>query len=393
MHITRIDIYIYKLDQHYRLRGVEETPGLLPGTDYFFEPHWRQAYSRKVESCILKLTTDTGITGWGEAQAPLLPETPASILKNLFGPFLLGKNPLRREWIQDQLYHMNNIRGHGTGYTLDAASAIDIALWDLAGKHYNAPICELLGGPVNTELTAYVSGLRQPTFEEQCEAAARFMEEGYAGIKLFLGHGLQNDLTSLKEIRNAAGPNARLFCDCLWRYRLDEALRLGRSLDAEGYEFLEAPLSPEDLPGHRKLVQSLDLAVAIGEALRTPYEFLPWFERRALEIAQPDVVRSGLTYARKIATLAEAHRIPVAPHVGVCTGIGMAATWQFAAALPNFLIQEFQLELTQTANNILETPLQAQNGRLIVPQGPGIGVHVNEEALASVTTQHWECTL
>ena len=86
MHITHIDIYIYKLDQHYRLRGVEETPGLLPGTDYFFEPHWRQAYSRKVESCILKLTTDTGLSGWGEAQAPLGPSRRPVRIPDFAGP-------------------------------------------------------------------------------------------------------------------------------------------------------------------------------------------------------------------------------------------------------------------------------------------------------------------
>ena len=390
MQITQIDIYVYKLDQHYQIRGVDEAPGRLPGTDYFFEPHWQHAYSRKVESCLVKLTTSTGIVGWGEAQAPLLPETPASILRNLVGPFLLGQNPLRREWIQDRLYHINNIRGHGTGFMVDAMAAVDIALWDIAGKHYGAPVCELMGGPFTTELTAYVSGLRQPTLEDQCEAARQHMDDGYAGIKLFRGHGLNADIQAVRKIRQAAGPNAQLFCDCLWRYRPDEALRLGRVLDAEGYDFLEAPLAPEDLPGHQKLVGALDTAIAVGEALRTVYEFQPWIGGRALEIAQPDVVRSGLTAAKKIAVLAETHRIPVAPHVGVCTGIGMAATWQFAAAIPNFLIQEYQLELTQNANTILTTPLETRNGRLCVPSAPGLGVEVDETALSGITTDHWQ---
>ncbi len=386
MIITQVDIYIHKFDQHYRLRGVEDTPGLLPGTDYFFEPHWRQAYSRKIEACLIKLTTDTGLTGWGEAQAPLLPETSASILKNLLGPFLLGKNPLRRTWIYDQLYHINNIRGHSGGFMLDAITAVDIALWDLAGKHYDAPICELAGGPFTTELTAYVSGLRQPTLEEQCEAAGKYMEEGFAGIKIFPGDRIEE---TARAVRKAAGPDARLFLDLLWQCRTQEALRLGRVLETEGYEFLEAPIQPEDTEGHQKLVQALDIDIAVGEALRTPFEFHTWFENRALEVAQPDVVRTGLTSAFKISALAEARRIPVAPHVGVCTGIGMAATWQYAAAIPTFLIQEFQLELTARANNILSTPLETRNGKLIVPQRPGIGVEVDEAALAEVTEDHW----
>ena len=386
MHITQVDIYIYKLDQHYQLRGVQETPGLLPGTDYYFEPHWRQAYSQKVESCLLKLTTNTGLVGWGEAQAPILPETAASIIKNLIGPFLLGKDPLRRAWIYDQLYHINNIRGHGTGFMLDAIAAADIALWDLAGKHYGSPICELMGGPFTTELTAYISGLRQPTLKEQCQAASKYMAEGYAGIKLFPGDNIEN---TIREVRKAAGSKARLYCDLLWRCRLDEALRLGRILDAEGYEFFEAPLPPEDIAGHQKLVQALDIPIAIGEPLRTVYEFQSWFDHSALGVAQPDVVRTGLTSALKISALAEARRIPVAPHVGVCTGIGMAATWQLAAAVPNFLIQEFQFELAKRANTMLKTPLEWQNGKLIVPMRPGIGVEIDENALTHVIADQW----
>ena len=386
MHITQVDIYIYKLDQHYQLRGVQETPGLLPGTDYYFEPHWRQAYSQKVESCLLKLTTNTGLVGWGEAQAPILPETAASIIKNLIGPFLLGKDPLRRAWIYDQLYHINNIRGHGTGFMLDAIAAADIALWDLAGKHYGSPICELMGGPFTTELTAYISGLRQPTLKEQCQAASKYMAEGYAGIKLFPGDNIEN---TIREVRKAAGSKARLYCDLLWRCRLDEALRLGRILDAEGYEFFEAPLPPEDIAGHQKLVQALDIPIAIGEPLRTVYEFQSWFDHAALGVAQPDVVRTGLTSALKISALAEARRIPVAPHVGVCTGIGMAATWQLAAAVPNFLIQEFQFELAKRANTMLKTPLEWQNGKLIVPMRPGIGVEIDENALTHVIADQW----
>jgi L-alanine-DL-glutamate epimerase-like enolase superfamily enzyme len=269
---------------------------------------------------------------------------------------------------------------------LDAIAAADIALWDLAGKHYDAPICELMGGPFTNELTAYVSGLRQPTLEEQCKAASQYMADGFAGIKLFPGDNIES---TIREVRKAAGPKARLYCDLLWRCRLDEALRLGRVLDAEGYEFFEAPLPPEDIAGHQRLVASLDTPIAIGETLRTPYEFQSWFDHGALGVAQPDVVRSGLTSSLKICAMAEARRIPVAPHVGVCTGIGMAATWQLAAAVPNFLIQEFQFELAQRANTILKTPLEWKDGKLLVPSRPGIGVEIDEAALAGVIVDQW----
>lgn len=390
MKISRIDIHVYKYDQHYRLRGPEETPGRLPGTDYFFEPHWRQAYSRQIESCLLKITTDSGLSGWGEAQAPLLPGTTGTVVRDLFGPFLLGENPLSREVIYDRLYHMNNVRGHGGGFVVDAMAGIDMALWDIAGKHFGAPVCELLGGPFTGTLKAYVSGLRQPTVEAQLQAALAFKEQGFGGIKLFLGQGLRADTDTVRRVRDHVGADFSLFGDALWRYQVGDALRLGRVLEALGFQWLEAPLAPEDLAGHRELALALDLPIAVGEALRTNYEFLPWLETpRALDVVQPDVLRTGITGACKIAAAAEARRLPVAPHVGMCTGIGIAATWQFAAAIPSFLIQEFQLELTQNANRHLRTPLETKDGRLLVPSLPGLGIEVDEESIRQSTTSHW----
>ncbi len=120
--------------------------------------------------------------------------------------------------------------------------------------------------------------------------------------------------------------------------------------------------------------------------MRTAWEFAPWIaEPRSLGVAQSDVVCCDISNTIKVSHLCEAHRIPVAPHVGVCTGVGMAATWQVVAAIPNFLIQEYQHQLTQRANSILATPLESRDGKLIVPTRPGIGVDVDEKALPDVT--------
>ena len=390
MYIEKIDIYIYKHDHHYMLRGLEDTPNKIPGTDYFFEPHWRQSYSQLSEACLVKLTTDTGIEGWGEAQAPLMPEMAGTLIHKLFGPYIKGQNPLERERLYDAMYHINNIRGHGSGYTLDAIAAIDIALWDIAGKSYGIPVFELMGGPCNgIALDAYVSGLRQPTLEEKCEAARQFVQEGFQAIKLFLGDDFPTDIHILRSIRKAVGPDVMLFCDLLWRYRVDEVIRIGRVLDELKYSWLEAPTAPEDLAGHKLIRDALDVPIAIGEPLRTTFEFLPWFEQRLLKIAQPDVMRTGLTAAKKIGALAEAFRIPIAPHVGMCTGIGMAATLQFAAAIPNFLIQEYQLNLMTGANRTLTRPIEVKDGKVIVPSGPGLGVEIETSTIEASTTAHW----
>lgn len=390
MRIEQIDIYIYKHEHHYMLRGVEDAPDRIQGTDYFFEPHWRQSYSRVSEACLVKLTTDTGLEGWGEAQAPLMPEMAGTIIQKLFGPFIKGQNPLERERLYDSMYHINNVRGHESGYTLDAIAAIDIALWDIAGKYYKAPIHALLGGPCKgNTLPAYVSGLRQPTVEERCEAARQYVDEGFGAIKLFLGDDLPQDIHNLESVREAVGPDVTLFCDLLWRYRVDEVIRIGRVLDKLNYSWLEAPTAPEDLAGHRKISAALDVPIAIGEPLRTVYEFLPWIEQRLLNIGQPDVMRTGITAAKKIAAMAEAARLTVAPHVGMCTGIGMAATLQYAASIPNFLIQEYQLKLMTGANRTLVKPIEVESGRIVVPKNPGLGVDINQSAIEESTTAHW----
>ncbi|MDP6111653.1 MAG: mandelate racemase/muconate lactonizing enzyme family protein, partial [Planctomycetota bacterium] len=164
MKIAQVEIFALKIDYHYGIGGHQDTPGRLPGTDYYIEPQWPHAYSRLAESCIIKLTTECGLAGWGEASAPLVPETPASILANLVGPALIGQNPLSHEAIYERLFHLMDVRGHTSGFMMDAIAAADIAVWDLRGRHYGAPVSELLGGPLRARLSAYVSGLRQPTW-------------------------------------------------------------------------------------------------------------------------------------------------------------------------------------------------------------------------------------
>jgi D-galactarolactone cycloisomerase len=390
MRISAVDVFVLKIEHHYRLRGVAETPGRLPSSDYFFEPHWRQAYSRKLEAALVKVTTDTGLIGWGEAQAPILPEAAAVVVRQLLGPFLLGRDPLSHATLFDAMYHLNNVRGHSGGFTVDAIAALDVALWDLAGQHFGAPIHVLMGGPARTRLPAYVSGLRQPTLDEQCTAATSLMDQGFDAFKLFLGHGVEQDVETLTAIRDTVGPKARLMCDLLWRYELGDALRVGRTLDALGYRWLEAPVAPEDVDGHATLAHKLDTRVAVGETLRTVFEFRNWLAARAMRVAQPDIMRTGLTGARNIAALCQAEHVPIAPHVGVSTGVGIATTWQFAAATPGFEIQEYQHDLMPGATVILDSEFALDGGTLVVPDGPGLGISVNEQAVADHAVAHWQ---
>lgn len=389
MIIEQADIYVVKIQKHYRVGGHEDAPDRLPGTDYYFEPQWRQAYSRITESCLVKLTTSTGIEGWGEAQAPLLPETPASILARLLAPMMIGQRALASEAAYERLYHANLVRGHNGSYQLDAIGALDTALWDIRGQAWNAPVCELLGGPIRERLPAYLSGLRRPTSEQRIEIAREAVGEGMAGVKLFIGQPTREGLDELRAVRSAIGSEAMLAVDCIHGADWDGALRVGLTLDELNGSFLEAPLDLEDLEGHRELGSRIRTRLAGGENLRSVQQYLPWLQSRALRVAQPDVVRCGITAARRIAAFAHALHLPAALHVGVCTGIGMAATWQVAASLPNFLIQEHQFDLFETANRFLATPLTTERGQLVVPPAPGLGVRVSEETVLRHSVEHW----
>jgi L-alanine-DL-glutamate epimerase-like enolase superfamily enzyme len=387
--IEQVDVHVLKLDRHYRLSGTEASPNRLPGTDYYFEPQWRQVYSRLTETCVVRITTADGITGWGESQSPIAPEATAALLRRLLGPAVLGQDSLATEWHYERLYHLMSARGQQYGYYLDAIGAIDTALWDIRGKTWQAPVAALLGGPVRTTLPAYVSGLRKPTLEGRIEVARESMGRGFVGVKLFSGSSSGAIVEEISLIREAIGRDGFLGFDAINAFDTTSALRLGAVLDQQSASWFEAPVGSDDIAGHGRLAQSLATPIAAGETLRSAAQFLPWLQAGAIEVVQPDVVRCGITAAKRVADLGQLFQARTALHLGVCTGIGVAATWQVAAALPGFLVQEHQLDLFETANRVLRIPLEEEGGQLIVPLRPGLGVEVNEDAVRELTTEQW----
>jgi galactonate dehydratase len=289
----------------------------------------------------------------------------------------------------DRLTHLMGARGHVGSFLIDAVAGLDTALWDLKARKYGVPLFELLGGPFRLELPAYVSGLRFKTLEERLTAAKKFVADGYAGVKIFSGANVSDVEAEVRELRKVLGPESFLAFDAICRYDLGTATRLGRTLDAVGAAWFEAPLDAEDIEGHAALARAIATPVAVGETLRTPRQFAPWLSARSLAVAQPDVMRAGVTGALKIADLAQAHHVPTTLHTGVCTGIGMAATWQVAAALQGTLPQEHQHDLFAVVSKFLATPLTCEGGKLVVPTRAGLGVDVNEAAVREHATEAW----
>lgn len=392
MRITKITAYAVKSGNAYAMSGAVRPGERLPGSDYRrLAPH-RQLYSDRSEAALVRVETDEGLVGWGEAQAPIGPEVVLTIVERVLGPTVLGLDPLATTARAVDMLETLRVRGQVGGFQQDAIAALDTALWDLRGRACGQSLAQLAGGRLRDSLPSYVTGLREKTPERRQEEAARWAEQGF-GIKPCLGFGFRADAEEVLRLREAVGDEAWLAVDGMWGYTLPEAKSLGRVLAEAGVAFLESPLAPEDVGGHRELVRALEVPVAVGEPLRTRYQFLPWLAQRAMDVAQPDLMRNGVGETLAIATLSSAHHVPVALHTGVVTAVGMAASWQIASALPNFLVQEFQPVMFETFASLVEETLSAEHGAIRVPTGPGLGVNVDEVQVRAMSTGVAEVSL
>ena len=361
-------------------KGVEEER--VKERTYDVQPGWRGLYSRQTETTLVKVETDSGIVGWGEGQAPIGPEVTAMVIDKVLRPILIGRNPAEWGVLKHEMYHAMNLRGHYSGFMVHGLAAVDSALGDLQGQKLGAPVVELLGGAFRDRVPVYVSGVRGNSIEEMAETARGHISDGFRALKMFLGFGIERDLKHVEGIRDAVGPNVRLMVDALWNYDTPTALQLGRHLERLGVFWFETPTSPEDIEGHAEIARELDMFVAAGETETTRYQFLNWFQARGLDIAQPDVGRCGITETRKIADLAETFNIPIALHAGICLPPSIAASIHVALAIPNLIFQEYQPLMLGLSNQFLKRPIVCEEGHFRLPEGSGLGIEMDEDALS-----------
>lgn len=377
----------------------EEDPSAHPGlpaghagdvtTEY--PPMWRfrAVYPNALEAVVVRLETDTGLVGWGDGHTPAAPEATKAVIDHLLSDIVLGRDPLDIHPIWEAMYSTMRLRGHGSGFLMEAISAIDIALWDVAGKALGVPVAKLLGGCFRERIPVYASSLprlRASTHEEGRRAladrAADLVEAGHRAIKVKLGIDLEQDRRVLRTLREAVGPDVELPVDVNGAY--DEALaeRAGRMMEEEGALWIEEPLVPEDRRGYARLADRLGLMVAGGECLCNRWIFNDFLTDGALDLVQPDVSRAGgLSESKRISDLADTFNVPFAPHVSIGTAIYMAASLQWAAAGPNLMMCEWPLDQTVLGDGILEEPFAIDGGYVQLPERPGLGIAIDEEAL------------
>lgn len=352
-----------------------------PEADYFLRPPYRALYSRYYETTFVRIESDEGQIGWGECLAPISPRVSAAIIEDILGPALIGMDPLATSYLRSHLYDLMRDRGYFGGFFVDAITACDIALWDLKGKQLGESITGLIGGPFRDRVPCYVSGIGQTSDEDRMKYAEGWAKHGFRRFKHAGGYGVDADAETVRRLFEGLGGDIVVGIDGHWAFTPPEAERLGVHLAEFGETFLEAPIDPEDVGTHARLADRLTVPVATGEALRTRHEFRSWLTTAAIDIAQPDVGRAGITETLAIASMAETFSVPVAPHLSVQLGPVIAASIHVAASIPNLYLLEFQPPTVELANRFLREGIEVEAGEYVVPDGPGLGIQVNEERI------------
>jgi D-galactarolactone cycloisomerase len=339
---------------------------------------------------LVEIETDNGLVGWGESYGPA--RMTEAVVKSVT-PGLVGEDPLRTDFLWRKIYA--NLRDHGQkGVVIEGLSGIDIALWDIKGKHFGAPVHQLLGGAVRKEVQAYATGLYRRKSGDPlrylAEEAAGYVADGFKAVKLKVGFGVEEDAAVTRAVREAIGSRTALMVDANHAYDATAAIRLGRMIEPYDIGWFEEPVPPEDIAGYRETKTALSIPIAGGECEYTRYGFRELFAARALDIAQPDTCAAGgLSECKKIADMAEAHGIRYNPHVWG-TGVAIAASLQLLAVLPphtppSLLPIEPMLEFDRTEHPIrmaiLKEPIEHKAGIVRVPDGPGLGIEIDRAAL------------
>ena len=376
MKITDIEVFVLKTSL--------DTP-------FAFSQGWVTQRS----ATLVRVTTENGLQGWGEAFAQGLepPEIAAAAIEHALKPLLVGESALDIAVLWNKMY--SRTRDYGRkGSVVAAISAVDTALWDIAGHFYQQPVYQLLGGASRKSVKPYATGFYRVNGQNEsarlADEAVQHADAGFTAMKVKLGFGLRDDIEVMQSICEAlADPDIELMVDINHAYGRRDARYLGEMLEQYNLRWYEEPVVPEDIDGYAELRQVLSVPIAGGENEHTCYGFNTLFQRNAVDIAQPDIGScGGISAARDVAVLAQANGVMVNPHVWG-SAIAQAASLQLLAWLPvthHSLfaaepILEYDLSSHPFRQDLVTEPVSMQSGVVQVPNGPGLGIEVRMDTI------------
>ncbi len=344
----------------------------------------------------VKVATDEGLTGWGEASLEWKTRAIAGAVADL-EPLVLGQDPRRIEHLYQIMYRQGFFRPGIVG--MSAISGIEQACWDIYGKALGLPVYALLGGRVRERIRMYdhlgggemQSLYLADTVEQMTERARESLAAGYTALKVLVvprtepldGNApLRHAERLFGALRETVGDDVDLMVDFHGRTTPAMAIQYGKALEPYRPFFLEEVCPPENVDGMVEVARALNIPLATGERLVTRYEFREVLEKRACAILQPDLCHcGGLWEARKIAAMAEAYYVALAPH-NPLGPIATAAAAQFGFATPNYIIQEAIRSDVPWRNDVVTEPLVVRDGYIFPSDRPGLGMEVDEREAA-----------
>jgi galactonate dehydratase len=339
------------------------------------------------------LDTDEGLTGWGECYTQSDRDTQVAAHLDQLERYVVGRDPSQIKHFTDVMYNDFAARRGAMDY-YSAISGIEQAMWDLQGQRLGAPVHELLGGRVRDRIRVYANGwARRGSHEELAASARAIVDRGFTAMKFdpvpgpwrtFISRDQEREaIERVRIVREAVGPDIEILVEVHRRLAPMHAVRIARSVEEFAPYWFEEPVLAENIDALAAARREINIPVVTGEELYTKHEFRAVFEQQAADIINPDVCNvGGILELKEIAAMAEPYFVAVSPHNYNSTTLGLAATLQVAAMIPNFVITEYFVNLEALGREIADVPFEVEDSYVRVPDRPGLGIALDEEALA-----------
>ncbi len=324
---------------------------------------------------IVRISTDAGLVGIGEAMGRPGPRGTAAHINEVLAPMLLGADPRHHLALWTAMNEAMRFAPMGI-------SGVDMALWDLRGQIYGDSLPNLLGGAMRDTVNCYASPIPyMATPEASAEKAREFLQQGFQAVKLKIGRGLGLDIEHVEAARAAIGSDIKLLVDANGAYTAAESIALAQDLVKLDVFWLEEPVHPEYADDLARIRRRVDLPVVSGEWLGSWVQFRDLIKAEAVDVIMPNITRcGGITGIMKIADLAALENVTVAPH-GVGAGIGIIAAIAACAVMPNFLIYEYNQLFNPLRHSVMREPISFEQGVLKPIEREGLGLSLNEKII------------
>ncbi len=344
--------------------------------------------------CFVKVDTDEGIHGWGECYTQADRDLQIVAHVDQMKRYLVGRDPMNiKHFTQIAYDDFAGRRGAMDFYS--ALSGMEQAMWDITGKKLGAPVHKLLGGACRSRIRVYANGWSEGAKapEPLAEKASRVVEMGFTALKFdpvpgpwrtYISKDVeQQAIENVGAVRRTVGPDVDILVEMHRRLAPRTATRIARSIEQYNPFWYEEPVLAENVDALAAVKREVNIPVVTGEELYTKFEFREVFEKQAADIINPDVCNvGGILELKEIAAMAEAYFVVVSPHNYNSTTIGLAATIQCSACIPNFLITEYFVNLESFGQAIALNPFEMVDGYIPISESPGLGIELDERALA-----------